>query len=202
MMGKKASHAKTKSVHQSSTLEKGRLVEYIAARMHQTAGVKGRPMSLLGRGTTGRKREIDVLLTSEVAEYPVRVAIECKNEKARIGSERIDALIGKLDDIGIPTQQSMYISASGYTRDAIERATEELPLCWKRPEEASIYRDMTASGVSEHSQCKEKVHEAGREFLGNSDRFEIINPRARNEQCCPNIWRRRSVRPTTKLDPH
>lgn len=123
-MSKKSSHNQSTSVHHPSTLEKGRLVEHIAARMHQTPGLKVETHVFLpARGTTGRKREIDVLLTSEFAAFPVRVAIECKNEKERIGSERIDAFIGKLDDVGIPPQQGIYISASGYTRDAIERAT-------------------------------------------------------------------------------
>jgi hypothetical protein len=73
-------------------------------------------------GNSHRTREIDVLLESDVAGYPVRIAVECKNEKTPIGSKPIDESIGKLDDLGIPRQQGIYVSASGYRRTAIDRA--------------------------------------------------------------------------------
>ncbi len=59
----------------------------------------------------GGKREIDVLITAIVAGYPVQMAVECKNEA--------DAFIGKLQHVGIPPQQGIYISANGYTTGAI-----------------------------------------------------------------------------------
>src|SRR4051794_40207647 len=105
--------------------DKGRLVEQIAAMLHETPDVtlesNARIPSLQGNGS----REIDVLISCEVAGYSVRLAIECKNEKDPIGVERIDAFIGKLKDVGIPVQQGIYISASGYTAGAIRRARVE-----------------------------------------------------------------------------
>ena len=54
--------------------------------------------------------------------YPTHVAIECKNERAVIGVEKIDAFIRKLQDLQLSLGQSIYISASGYTQGALERA--------------------------------------------------------------------------------
>ncbi len=104
--------------------QKGNLVEEIAAMMHDCVGVKVERNVFLTpvNGDPRRKREIDVLLTSYVAGYPVRLAIECKNEAEVTGVEHIGAFIDKLDDVGIPHQQGVFISATGYTSGAIDRA--------------------------------------------------------------------------------
>jgi len=92
--------------------------------MHQMDGIKvERNVRLAGQGRLGQRREIDVLLTGNLAGYPIRVAIECKNERLPIGVAKIDAFVGKLKDVGIPVQQGIYVSAGGYTSGAIERAT-------------------------------------------------------------------------------
>lgn len=54
--------------------------------------------------------------------YRTRFAIECKNERVPIGSPPIDAFVGKLQYLGIPCCQGIYLSASGYTSGAVERA--------------------------------------------------------------------------------
>lgn len=64
------------------------------------------------------------MLTAYVAGYPVNIAIECKNKAEPTEIEDIDAFIGKLDDVGIPCQHGIFISASGYTSGAIDRAKE------------------------------------------------------------------------------
>jgi restriction endonuclease len=108
----------------SANKQKGNLVEKIAAMLHESPGVKVERNVFLspGTGNSDRKREIDVLLTAYVANYPVRIALECKNEGETTGVEHIDAFVGKLDDVGIPHQHGIYISASGYTSGAIDRA--------------------------------------------------------------------------------
>lgn len=67
--------------------------------------------------------EIDVLLTSAMLGYPVTHAIECKNLKGKVGKGNIQSFIGKLEDVNIPHQHGIYISAKGYTKDAIDRAS-------------------------------------------------------------------------------
>lgn len=104
---------------------KGRLVEEIVEKMHGSPNVSVQRRVFLEPVGGGRKREIDVLLTSSVAGYPVRVAIECKNEVKKIGSPEIDAFVGKLQHVGIPPQLGIYVSTSGYTGGAIERARKD-----------------------------------------------------------------------------
>jgi hypothetical protein len=106
-----------------SNATKGRMVEQVVAALHQGPGVTvERNVRMRPAGGQGAKREIDVLLTSQVAGYPVRFAIECKNERKPIGVERIDAFAGKLTDVGIPVAYGIFVSASGYTRDAVGAA--------------------------------------------------------------------------------
>jgi hypothetical protein len=84
---------------------KGKLVEEIVEKMHDSPNVRvERRVFLDPVGGGSRKREIDVLLTSSVAGYPVRVAIECKNEAKKVGAPMIDAFVGKLQHVGIPPQ--------------------------------------------------------------------------------------------------
>lgn len=112
-----------RSHNPNSTVAKGRVVEAIVASMHEEPGVKvQRNVRVSPMGVKGRKREIDVLLTRDVAGYPVRLAIECKNEGKPIGAKEIDAFIGKLQYVGIPVQHGIFVSASGYTVQAKERA--------------------------------------------------------------------------------
>ncbi len=120
-MTKRSSNKNTNGA--TSTVSKGKIVERIAALMHDQSGVTVECNRRLPPvGGKGVKREIDVLLTANVAGYQVQMAIECKNEATAIGSPMIDAFVGKLQYVGIPPQQGIYISASGYTVGALERA--------------------------------------------------------------------------------
>jgi hypothetical protein len=67
-------------------------------------------------------REIDVLVSHDVAGNPLQIALECKNERKPLGIEYVDAFLGKLLDVGIPASQGILVSPSGYTRDARLRA--------------------------------------------------------------------------------
>lgn len=123
-MGRKSSEKKRRR-EGTSFKEKGDIVERIVASMHDLPGVRvARNVYLPALGKSRRKREIDVLLTNNLAGYLVQIAIECKNEKKAIGAPKIDAFIGKLIDVGIPLQHGIYVSAGGYTSGAIERANE------------------------------------------------------------------------------
>jgi len=122
-MGRQSSAKRQRRQGTPSSTDKGRLVEQIVAGMHQVAGVTvERNVFLPVVGGDRRKREIDVLITSAVAGYPVRFAIECKNESEATGAPHIDAFVGKLADVNIPTQYGIYVSTSRYTTDAIARA--------------------------------------------------------------------------------
>ena len=109
-----------------SSKDKGDIVEAVAVWLHDWPGVEVQQKARVpALHDASRRSEIDVLLTTSVAGYPVRIAIECKNEATPIGAPYVNNFIGKLQDIGIPPQQGIFISASGYTKDAVRRARKE-----------------------------------------------------------------------------
>src|SRR6185436_2122345 len=79
----------------SDASTKGKLVEFIVASMHNSPGVKVETNVRLTpkNAKTKRKREVDVLLTSHIADYEVRLPIECKNYKKVIGVAMIGEFI-------------------------------------------------------------------------------------------------------------
>lgn len=109
----------------SSNMQKGRMVEQIVASMHREPGttVERNVRLSPARGQKG-KREIDVLITRYVSGYPVHIAIECKNMTMPIGAKEIEAFATKLPYLGIPNQQGVFVSASGFTKGAREAAED------------------------------------------------------------------------------
>lgn len=106
---------------------KGALVEGIVDEMHR--GLRDvnvrRNASLSSKHTPNRKREIDVLLTVNVAEcYTVNLAFECKNYSRAVNVEKIGEFADKLDDVGIGAQNGIFVSPSGFTRGALDRASQ------------------------------------------------------------------------------
>src|SRR2546421_2425098 len=121
----KQSAKRTTRKGMNSTTAQGRIVERIVALMHDQPGVTVERNKFLSPvHGKGRKREIDVLITGNLAGYPIQIAIECKDEAEAIGSPKIDAFVGKLQYVGISSRQSVYVSVHGYTKGARERAEE------------------------------------------------------------------------------
>src|SRR5258708_27238960 len=83
-----------------SSIDKGKIVERIVALMHKYPDTSVKVErnvhlpSILNKKS--RKREIDVLLTREIAGHTIQIAIECKNEKRPIDTPAIDTFIKKL----------------------------------------------------------------------------------------------------------
>lgn len=126
--GKGAKSAPSQKAKKSSeNARKGTLVEAIVALLHDLPGVKvERNVELPPKhGDQTRRREIDVLLTSHVAGYPVRIAFSCKNERKKIEPGAIGEFIDELDDVGIPPQQGIFVCVNGYTSGALDRAKEK-----------------------------------------------------------------------------
>ena len=105
-----------------STKIKGDALENIVALLHQMPDVEVEVRAKIPVPGAPRPRDIDVLLKQDVAGYPVRIAIECKNHGEPVGEGLIDAFVGVLKDVGIPSSQGIYVSPTGYTADAKERA--------------------------------------------------------------------------------
>jgi hypothetical protein len=94
---------------------KGDILEDLVAMMHEVPGVvvERRKRLPVLRSTRGRRREIDVLITSNVAGYPVRFGIGCKNEAEPLGTAAVDNFVRILEETGIPVQQGILVSAKG-----------------------------------------------------------------------------------------
>ena len=125
-VNKKRRKEQLKSEKPISTVKKGKIVEKITAAFHENPDATvllNVRLPVVGGGR--RRREVDVLVIGQLVGYTVRIAFECKNERSLIGTQKIDEFIGKLNDVGIPLQYGVYVSASGYTKDAIERAKKE-----------------------------------------------------------------------------
>lgn len=106
-----------------SRKQKGELLEDVAELLLAVPGVQvQKRVKLRPPGPKQRPREIDLLITGEVAWYPVRLPIECKNEKKVVGAPKIDAFRGKLELLGFPPQLGIYIPPTGFTQPALEAA--------------------------------------------------------------------------------
>ncbi len=123
-MSKKSSDS-TSNKNQNN--RKGRLLEEVVAMLYENEGYEIKRNAKLPPVSADEKRkhrEIDVLLTKYVLGEPNYIVIQCKNEKCRIGIERIDEFIGFLRDVGISAQQGIFICVNGFTKDALMRAEE------------------------------------------------------------------------------
>jgi hypothetical protein len=73
-------------------------------------------------GKSGTRREIDVLIEGQQGPFDVKIVIEAKNEKEPVGIGTVDALIGKLPDVG--AHIGVLVCSKGFTADARKRAQE------------------------------------------------------------------------------
>jgi len=105
-----------------------KLVEHIVAALFDDPDVQVqsnvRLPAIRRTGSKSGRREIDVLITGSVAGQRIRVPIECKHLRRKVGSQEIDGFVGKLLDIGLPSQTSIFVSTSGYTSGGLARAQE------------------------------------------------------------------------------
>jgi hypothetical protein len=114
-----------KSKRKNVSSVKGKVLEMIVAGMHESPDVKiERNIKIPTIRNKKRKREIDILMVGKINGYPIRMAIECKNYDSIINVPFIDGFIGKLQDIGIPTQQGIFITSKGFSEGAKSRAEE------------------------------------------------------------------------------
>ena len=105
-------------------MRKGRLLELIVEEMHLVPGVSVKQHVYLTVPGTTRRREIDVHVLGSVAGYPVQFAFECKNYGRVIQAPDIDAFVGKLQDVRIPTACGIYVSTRGFSKGAVQRAQD------------------------------------------------------------------------------
>jgi hypothetical protein len=111
-MNSKRFHSGSPKRKSSEKIRKGRLVESVVALLHNIPGITVKRNVKLPplHGDQSRTREIDVLLSSDVAGYPVRIAFSCKNERKKIRVGTIGEFIDQLNEVGIPPQQGIIVS--------------------------------------------------------------------------------------------
>ncbi len=119
----KPRNSKKKGKPPNQNKQKGSLLEKVVAAMYKTPGVEiERNVHHPTTSEDGRTREIDILLTANVAGLPVKYAFQCKNEKEVIDVIKIDSFVGALEDIGVPPQHGIFVTVNGFTDGAIKRA--------------------------------------------------------------------------------
>lgn len=103
---------------------KGNILEDLVAMLHEVPGVRVTTRKKLPvvKGKIKRSREVDVVITSDVAGYPVEVVLGCKNEAKTLDVTDVDVFAGILNEVGIPWQKGILVSVKGYTRDAQDAA--------------------------------------------------------------------------------
>jgi hypothetical protein len=67
-----------------------------------------------------RSRQIDVLISGEIAGFPINIVIDCKHFSTKIDVKIVESFIGMLADI--KASKGVIITNIGYTKAAIERA--------------------------------------------------------------------------------
>lgn len=100
---------------------KGDLLEDLVALLHEAQGVlvEKRKKLPVQNSHVPRTREMDVLITTPTTVgYPVRIAIQCKNEQQALDLGAVDSFFAALNDVGIPPQLGILVSVNGFTRDA------------------------------------------------------------------------------------
>lgn len=103
--------------------KKGDILEDLVALLYEVSGANvDVRIDVPCIDAPGSTREIDVLVRPDLVGATVPIVIECKNEKAPVGVERIDAFVGKLIDVGVPREQGIYVSPIGFTSGAVRRA--------------------------------------------------------------------------------
>jgi hypothetical protein len=75
------------------------------------------------KNTSGVDREFDIIIQSVVSDVKITIAIECKDYNKAVSVEKLEAFKGKCDRIP-SINKKVFVSASGYQRDAINAAKD------------------------------------------------------------------------------
>lgn len=103
----------------------GREYEHIVAEIHrQFAGDAKVTEDETIIGKSGQPRQVDVAIRTTVdGAYNVLIIVECKDYRRRVGIDKVDELVGKIDDVG--AVMGVLVSNSGFTEDAKRRAAQD-----------------------------------------------------------------------------
>lgn len=107
--------------------KKGRLLEDVVSRL-QEAGI-GQvncrvKLKSQAKSDPPRTREVDVLVSVPFVLTTIHISFECRNWAKKVGVKEIDEFKGKLEDVGLPVRHGIYVTTSGFTSDALQRAAQ------------------------------------------------------------------------------
>ncbi|WP_174906272.1 restriction endonuclease [Burkholderia diffusa] len=106
--------------------------EQLVARIQQDLAPDAKvehDVMLVGE-VTGERRQVDVLLTQNIGQYTMRVAIDCKDYKTPVDVKGVEEFSGLVDDIGV--NKGVLVCPAGFTATAKKRA-KSLRIALYRP---------------------------------------------------------------------
>jgi hypothetical protein len=106
--------------------------EQLVARIQQALAPDAKvehDVKILGE-RTGERRQVDVLMTQNIGQYEMRVAIDCKDYKSPVDVKGVEEFSGLIDDIGV--NKGVLVCPAGFTATAKKRA-KGLRLALYRP---------------------------------------------------------------------
>lgn len=98
--------------------------EKLSAKIQQEMAPKARVernAKLLGK-RSGVERQIDILIDEAVAQYKIRVVIDCKDYQVPVDVKGVEEFMGLVEDVG--ANKGAMIAAKGFTEAAKKRAKD------------------------------------------------------------------------------
>lgn len=84
------------------------------------------PSAMVPSPTSGKLREIDVLVETPIGLYTLKIAVEAKDEGRKLDVTKIETIIGKYRGKGaLPVNKIVVIARNGFTAEARVRAQDE-----------------------------------------------------------------------------
>ncbi len=124
-------------------------------------------------GISGSSRQIDIALREKIDGTTVLVIIECKDYSRPVDIERVDALIGKIQDV--EAKRGIIVSDSGFTAGARRRAEAD-----GRVEVASVIDTQNDSLRSRlHISTSVTFYEITSQHFSLSGRYSVASMSAR-----------------------
>jgi hypothetical protein len=72
---------------------------------------------------SGKLRQIDILVERQIADFRLKIAIDCKCYKRKLNVDDVDRFLGTLDDIRV--SKGVLVTAKGYSKAAYQRVENE-----------------------------------------------------------------------------
>ena len=100
-----------------------RIIALIERQLHGRQGVKIESPSFRRDVDSGNAREFDVVITFAHDHHALTVAVECKDQSAKVDSAVVGAFSEKCNTAGI--HSGVIVSSSGFTRPALIKAEKK-----------------------------------------------------------------------------